>query len=126
MKDLLAKLNDLFEFDHTAIALASLISAVLTSGKNDVGLPILVRTLNVLSGFCLASLVGFALLEAGWLPWLSSGIAYAVGNVGNRLMNGMLTAAKLFEVDPLSFTGRVISLIWEFKLPTLKKDNGNQ
>lgn len=120
MKDFIAKAIDYLALDHVIIALASLVSAVLTSAKHDVGIPIIVRTLNVLSGFFFASLVGYTLLELGWLPWLSSGIAYAAGNIGNRFMNGLLNLAKQFEVDPLSTTGKVIGLIWSWKIPTGK------
>ena len=116
MKDFLAKVT----LDHVIIFLVSLASAVISSARNDVGVPIIPRALNVLSGFGLACLAGYAFLESGWLPWLSSGLAYMIGHIGNRIMNAMLVAAKMAELDPLSFAGRVISLVWSWKLPNQK------
>ena len=114
------KIYDLLDLGHVTVTLMSLISAILTSAKNDVGVPILLRVLNVMSGFFLASLTGYALLESGWLPFISSGVAYAMGNIGSRLMNAMLVADKMAELDPLSFAGKVIGLIWSWKLPNQK------
>lgn len=109
--------------DQLMVTIFSMIGALLST-RDDADMPILVRVLNTVAGFVLASLCGFILLEAKFLPFFSSGAAYLVGSWGYHLMGAGLKAAKLMELDPLTFAGRVINLIWSWKLPS--KNNGNQ
>ncbi|WP_080058977.1 hypothetical protein [Spirosoma aerolatum] len=127
MKDFLIKLTGLdgLTLDHVMVTFFSLIGALLST-KNDVGMPFLVRALNTLAGFVLASLIGYILLERAVLPFLSSGISYLVGSFGYHIMNVFLTALKMAEIDPFSTAGKVINLIWSWKLPSFKKSSNDQ
>ncbi|GAB2586581.1 hypothetical protein [Spirosoma areae] len=126
MKDFAAKVVDFLALDHVIITLFGLLAALLTSARNDVGLPILARSINVLTGFSSACLAGFILHEYGWAAWLSSGVAYLTGYLGNRLMSVLLVVLKQAEIDPFSTAGKIIGLIWSWKLPVQSKNDGRQ
>ena len=121
MKDFLTRVVEFLQLDHVIITLIALFAALLSSASNDRGLPFIVRMLNVITGFSTACLMGFILRESGWATWLSSGAAYLMGLLGNRLMNIVLVILKQAEIDPYSTAGKIIGVIWSWKLPTQNK-----
>ena len=109
MKAFLEKLT----LDHLAVMVVSLISALLSIRQN-IGLPLLDKFLNPISGFVTACLPGFVAFEHGLPSWLASGIAYLLGQTGNMLMGIILKALKMAKRDPLKFAASVIALIWQY------------
>lgn len=106
--------------EHVVIVLSALVSAMLSS-RHDAEPNWLHRLGNTVAGFVTASLVGLALLEAHWAMWLSGGMAYLAGHVGNRLTNALIAAARQAEIDPLGFVRNVIRLIWSWRNPNNDK-----
>lgn len=116
MNRMASYLTDLLKPEHVVVVVTSLVGAILGT-RYYPGLPFWHRTANIISGFVSASLIGLAFQEVGWSMWLSSGMAYLGGHLGNWLMDGFIKAMRLFVADPLGFVARVITLIWQFKLP---------
>ena len=115
MKDFLAKVIDVLGLDHVIVTGTALIAALMAS-RNDVSAPI-PRVLNTLSVFISACIAGYILLEKGWYPWGASGVSYLVGSLGYHLMNAALNLVRQLEIDPLSTAGKIINLVWSWKVP---------
>ncbi|WP_080058295.1 hypothetical protein [Spirosoma aerolatum] len=115
MKDILAKVISYFGLDHLIVTGFAFLASVLAARFDTSAL--IPRFLNAASGFIVACLTGYILLERGWQQWASSGMAYLLGTLAHFLTNALLNVAKQLAIDPLSTTGKIINLIWTWKLP---------